>query len=104
MTALGRREVKRTFSAVARELTGLSGAETHEAERQQLGDFGQPFMVRTLLDGRTEGLTMHERMTSASFRLSVGCRDAFDRNVDQLVSVEERRISRKTEGNEAQRC
>jgi hypothetical protein len=39
MTALVGGTVERTFSAVGRYLTGLSGAKTHEAGRQYLGDF-----------------------------------------------------------------
>ncbi len=41
MTALGAGTVERTFSAVGRYLTGLPGPETHEAGRQDFGDFGQ---------------------------------------------------------------
>jgi hypothetical protein len=40
MTALGRREVKRTFSSLGQETAGLPRPETHEAGRQDRGDFG----------------------------------------------------------------
>ena len=47
MTALGAETVERTFSAVGRYLTGLPDPETHEAGRQDLGDFRQA-VVRAL--------------------------------------------------------
>jgi hypothetical protein len=42
MTALVGREVERTFSGVARYLTGLASTETHEASRQNLGNLIEP--------------------------------------------------------------
>jgi hypothetical protein len=39
MTALVGGTVERTFSAVGRYLTGLPGPKTHQAGRQDLGDF-----------------------------------------------------------------
>ncbi len=41
MTALVVGTVERTFSTVGRYLTGLPGPQTHEAGRQDIGDFGQ---------------------------------------------------------------
>lgn len=41
MTALVPREVERTFSNVDRFCTGLAGRETHQPDRQDLGQFGQ---------------------------------------------------------------
>jgi hypothetical protein len=42
MTALVGREVERTFSGVARYLTGLASTETHEASGQNVGDLVEP--------------------------------------------------------------
>jgi hypothetical protein len=40
MTALGDREVKRTFSALCAKFTGLPRRNTHEPGRQDFGEFG----------------------------------------------------------------
>jgi hypothetical protein len=42
MTASVGREVERTFSGVARYLTGLASTETHEAGGQDVGDLFEP--------------------------------------------------------------
>ncbi len=41
MTALAGREVKRTFSYSSQLRTGLPRPDTHQAERQQIGEFGK---------------------------------------------------------------
>jgi hypothetical protein len=43
MTALVGREVERTFSGVARYLTGLASTETHKAGRQDFSYLVEPF-------------------------------------------------------------
>ena len=43
MTALVGREVERTFSGVARYLTGLASTETHKAGRQDVSYLVEPF-------------------------------------------------------------
>jgi hypothetical protein len=42
MTALVGRKVERTFSGLARYLTGLASTETHEASRQDVGYLVEP--------------------------------------------------------------
>ena len=45
MTASVGREIERTFSRVARYLTGLASTEAHKAGRQNLSDLVEPFGV-----------------------------------------------------------
>jgi hypothetical protein len=44
MTALGDREVKRTFSAQVANFTGLPRRDTREAGRQDFGELGDAFV------------------------------------------------------------
>jgi hypothetical protein len=68
MTALVPREVDRTFSEVRRFWTGLPGPETHEAGRQDFGDFGEAFGCGLWKPGRCHycrRLNENLRMSSA---------------------------------------
>ena len=53
MTALGGRDVKRTFSAVAEICTGLPCPKTHEGRSEQIGQFGNTSDVG--FDGAAHG-------------------------------------------------
>ena len=59
MTALVPREVERTFSGVGGLLTGLPPRKTHEAGRQNVGEFAQSrfgigMLQRHLHNGRLD--------------------------------------------------